>query len=145
MSKKVKDILFLHAFSRCDSTSAIFRQGKTKFTELLDKDAGIRKAAEVFKTHHAAVGAAGEKIIDALYGSSLQSSSINKIRFTIFTKSLVQNKFILSTLALTEAGARLHFEELLDVDADHNFEEEQFLWLTSQKGAKVQKGVVLFP
>ncbi|GBM04807.1 hypothetical protein AVEN_20238-1 [Araneus ventricosus] len=46
MSQKVKDnILFLHAFSGCDSTSNIFRQGKMKFAKLLDKDEGIQKDA----------------------------------------------------------------------------------------------------
>ncbi|GBN19397.1 hypothetical protein AVEN_17261-1 [Araneus ventricosus] len=43
------------------------------------------------------VGAAG-KIISSLYGSSLQSNSLNEIRFTILTKSLVQNKLNLTTL-----------------------------------------------
>ena len=54
MSKHVKDnILFLHAFSGCDSTSAIFRQGKMKFVKLLDKDAEVQKAVEVFKNRNA--------------------------------------------------------------------------------------------
>ncbi|GBM55166.1 hypothetical protein AVEN_225949-1 [Araneus ventricosus] len=82
-----------------------------KFAKLLDKDAGIQKAAEVFKNHHAVdheVGAAGEKIIPAWYGFYLQSSSLNKICFTIFTKPLVQNNFNLATLPLTEEATRLH-------------------------------------
>ncbi|GBN31559.1 hypothetical protein AVEN_100071-1, partial [Araneus ventricosus] len=44
----------------CDSPSAIFRQGKMKFAKLLDKDAGIQKAAKVFKNHHAAAAAPRE-------------------------------------------------------------------------------------
>ncbi|GBN66329.1 hypothetical protein AVEN_262007-1 [Araneus ventricosus] len=102
MSNKVKDnILFLHAFSGFDSTSAVSRQEKMKFAKLLDKDAGIQKATEVFKTHHAAareVGAACVRIIAALYESFLQSSLLNKIRFTMFTKSQVQNNSNLATL-----------------------------------------------
>ncbi|GBO03560.1 hypothetical protein AVEN_222071-1 [Araneus ventricosus] len=82
-----------------------------KFAKLLDKYAGIQKAAEVFKNHHAAareLGASGEKIIAALYGSSLKSSSLNEIRFTIFTKSLIQNNFNLATPPPIEEDARLH-------------------------------------
>nr|GBL72739.1 hypothetical protein AVEN_8336-1 [Araneus ventricosus]GBL72838.1 hypothetical protein AVEN_72656-1 [Araneus ventricosus] len=82
-----------------------------KFANLLDKDAGIQKAAELLKNHHAAargVGDGGEKIIAALHGSFLQSSSLNEIRFTIFTKSLLQSNFNLTTFPPTEETARLH-------------------------------------
>ncbi|GBO21408.1 hypothetical protein AVEN_223130-1 [Araneus ventricosus] len=51
MSKKVKDN-FLHVFSACESTPAILRQGKMKFAKLLDKDAEIQKATEVFKNNY---------------------------------------------------------------------------------------------
>ncbi|GBM66568.1 hypothetical protein AVEN_251982-1 [Araneus ventricosus] len=113
MSKKVKDnILFLRAFSGCDPTSAIFKQWKMKFAKFLDKDAGIQNTAEVFKNHHAAapreVGIVGGKIFAALYGSSLQSSSLNEIRFTIFSKLLVQNNLNLATLSPIEDAAQLH-------------------------------------
>ncbi|GBM45554.1 hypothetical protein AVEN_152589-1 [Araneus ventricosus] len=87
-----------------------------KFDKLLDNDARIQKPAEVFKNHHE-VGAAGEKIIPVLYGSSLQSSSLNKIRVTILTKSLVQNNFNLATFPPTEEAAKLRsWRAFLQVD-----------------------------
>ncbi|GBN46527.1 hypothetical protein AVEN_193048-1 [Araneus ventricosus] len=53
MSKKVKDnILFLHAFSGYDSTSAIFRQEKMKFAKLLDKNVGTQKIWCCWGEHH---------------------------------------------------------------------------------------------
>ncbi|GBO30418.1 hypothetical protein AVEN_175755-1 [Araneus ventricosus] len=109
MSKKVKDN-FLHVFSGCESTPAIFRQRKMKFAKLLDKDAEKQRATEVLKNNHGVVTTWGEKIISTLYaGSSLQSYSRNETRLTTFTKSLVlQSNFSLDTLPPTEETARVY-------------------------------------
>ncbi|GBL91914.1 hypothetical protein AVEN_172816-1 [Araneus ventricosus] len=70
-----------------------------KFAKLLDVE--MKKAARSIS--------AGEKIIASLYaGSSIQSSSLNEIRFTIFTKSLVQSNLNLAILPSIEEAARLH-------------------------------------
>ncbi|GBN00377.1 hypothetical protein AVEN_19386-1 [Araneus ventricosus] len=61
LSTKVRgNILFLQCFQWMRLDVAIFRQGKIKFFKLLDKDSGIKKAAEVFKNHNAAAGEVGE-------------------------------------------------------------------------------------
>lgn len=44
----LKQILFLHAFTGCDSTSALFQTSKLGFVKLCKKHPGIRRAAEVF-------------------------------------------------------------------------------------------------
>ncbi|GBM94678.1 hypothetical protein AVEN_274901-1 [Araneus ventricosus] len=123
-----------------------------KFAKLLDKDAGIQNSAKVFKNYHVAVyevDTADEKIIVPLYRSSIQSNYRNKIRFTIITKYLVQNNFNLATLPPTEEGVRLHSWRpnldneavyvLSDEDTDNNFEQEQFLQVTSPKCAKCNR------
>jgi len=47
--KSSKDhILFLHAFSGCDTTSALFNKGKTATLKLLEKRQDLQVAAQVF-------------------------------------------------------------------------------------------------
>ena len=48
LSQGVKEnILFLHAFSGCDSTSALYMQGKMKFAKLMEKDSDLVQVAPV--------------------------------------------------------------------------------------------------
>jgi len=48
-SKHVKDnILFLHAFSGRDTTSAFFRKGKIQFVKLLDKTKELQDIVSIF-------------------------------------------------------------------------------------------------
>ncbi|GBN31306.1 hypothetical protein AVEN_138043-1 [Araneus ventricosus] len=138
-----------------------------KFAIFLDDDAGIENSAKLFKNHHAAAfeaDTADEKIIVPLYRSCIQSNYRDKIRFTIITKYLVENNFNLATLPRTEEAVRLHSWRCfvhqstrkgqkkkrpnldneavyvhLDEDTDNNFEQEQFLYVTSPKCAKCNR------
>jgi hypothetical protein len=47
------NILFLHAFSGCDTTSAFFRQGKMKFLKLLNKNKQLGQLVSIFKDENA--------------------------------------------------------------------------------------------
>ena len=50
----VKDnISFLHAISGCDTTSALFNQGKMRFLTTLEKHKKLQDNIEVFKNEHA--------------------------------------------------------------------------------------------
>ncbi|GBO38850.1 hypothetical protein AVEN_139047-1 [Araneus ventricosus] len=49
-------ILFIHAFSGCDTTSALFGHGKTKFCSLLEKTDTWKKKIQVFFNSEATIG-----------------------------------------------------------------------------------------
>lgn len=44
-----ENVLFLHAFTGCDTTSAFFNKGKSKFATMFESRKSLQKAAEVFK------------------------------------------------------------------------------------------------
>ncbi|KAL1446642.1 hypothetical protein WDU94_013905, partial [Cyamophila willieti] len=64
-------ILFTHAFTGCDTTSALFGQGKTKITTLLSKNESLTEQVEVFLRPNSTpevVKESGIKCFVALYG-----------------------------------------------------------------------------
>lgn len=66
-------VLFLHAFSGCDTTSALFRQGKMKFLSTLKKQRRLEQNASVFLISNATptqVAEAGESFLVSLYGGN---------------------------------------------------------------------------
>ena len=67
VSQHIRDnILFLHAFSGCDTTSALFRQGKKKFVNILNNP-----VVKIFNCENACpddIDKAGQKVLIALYG-----------------------------------------------------------------------------
>ncbi|GBN14027.1 hypothetical protein AVEN_811-1 [Araneus ventricosus] len=66
-------ILFIHAFSGCDTTSALFGHGKTKFYSLLEKNRHLEEKIQVFFNSEATsnqVTKAGETFLIHLYGGN---------------------------------------------------------------------------
>ncbi|GBM30325.1 hypothetical protein AVEN_174136-1 [Araneus ventricosus] len=64
------NISFLHAFSGYDTTSALFRQGKTKFMNVLNSTE-LQQVADIFRDENACpddIDEAGQKVSIALYG-----------------------------------------------------------------------------
>jgi hypothetical protein len=74
IDKTVADhILFLHAFSGCDTTSALFNQGKMKFINVLRKNPDLNEIIQVFKNPNAnpeIIAKAGERVLLELYSYS---------------------------------------------------------------------------
>jgi hypothetical protein len=70
-SEKVKNsLLFLHAFSGCDTTSSLYRQGKKKFVKLAVQDEKLLEINEVFMckdAHPDIIVEAGQTFLVALY------------------------------------------------------------------------------
>ena len=113
LSHGVKEnILFLHAFSGCDSTSALYRQGKMKFAKLMEKDSDLVQVARTFTSGSASteeIASAGEKFLARLYSSSTSGEeSLNQMRYTIFSKSLSKLGFELASLPPTKSAAHQH-------------------------------------
>jgi hypothetical protein len=60
-------ILFLHAFSGCDTTSTLFNQGKMKFINVLRKNPGLNEIMQGFKNPNAdpeIIAKAGERVLE---------------------------------------------------------------------------------
>lgn len=84
-------ILFLHAMSGCDTTSALFNQGKTKLLKTLEKNPSLGTIIAIFKDSTASqesVATAGERFLVQLYGFIGKTApTLNHQRYICFTKA----------------------------------------------------------
>ncbi|GBM01060.1 hypothetical protein AVEN_136619-1 [Araneus ventricosus] len=90
------NILFLHSFSGCNTASALFRQGKKKFMNVLNSTE-LQKVVNIFHDENAFpedVDESGQKVLIALYGGK----NSKELKFKLFQKSLVKNNFNLASL-----------------------------------------------
>lgn len=105
-------ILFIHAVSGCDNTSAFFRRGKIKFVKLLEKNPDLQTILGPFlgaDSHLDLIETASEKFIIALYGAKPKDKySLEQWRFHCFRKAVSKNSFNLASLPPTRAAARQH-------------------------------------
>lgn len=91
----LEHILFIHAFSGCDTTSSFYNIGKSKFINTLEKNPELRSSVELFKQEKVdpeVLTCAGEQFLIALYGGNKHEKSINILRFHRFAKSMTANK-----------------------------------------------------
>ncbi|GBL77482.1 hypothetical protein AVEN_41867-1 [Araneus ventricosus] len=106
-------ILFIHAFSGCDTTSALLGHGKTKFCSLLEKKLTPGRKIEVFFNSEATidqVAKAGETFLIQLYGGNPKTSACDLIhlRYTLFTQLATKARSTLARLQPTVDVARFH-------------------------------------
>ncbi|CAG9817157.1 unnamed protein product [Phaedon cochleariae] len=107
-------ILFLHAATGCDTTSAIFDIGKLKPFRRLSQDEALRLRVGVFNSPNATpddIATAGEMFIMSLYPGKT-SDDLGKRRFQMYVKinsRLPANKkFDLAQLPPTSSSSREH-------------------------------------
>lgn len=103
-------ILFLHAMSGCDTTSALFNQGKLKFLKVLQKNNDLQPVIDAFKDPHAhqdEIAEAGNVFLMALYGKG-HETSLNDLRYRQYVSSSYKSKTNIASLPPTEAAARQH-------------------------------------
>ncbi|KAL4718517.1 hypothetical protein ACJJTC_010356 [Scirpophaga incertulas] len=77
-------ILFLHAITGCDTTSAIFKRGKTAVFKLFEKCNDLIECAEVFKNINSSrndIVTYGIRFLLAMYGAPKKIDSIDKYRY----------------------------------------------------------------
>lgn len=106
-----ENILFLHAFSGCDTTSSFHRQGKMKFVTLLKSNEELQTAVRVFRDVNAnsdEIDKAGQLVLARLYDNKTTGNTLNELRFQLFAKSLSKHRFNLASLPPTESAAREH-------------------------------------
>ncbi|CAG9832124.1 unnamed protein product [Diabrotica balteata] len=102
-------ILFLHAMSGSDTTSALFNQGKLKFLKVLQKNKDLQSLIESFKYPNLSqdeIATAGNRFLTALYGK--KETKLNDLRYKQYVSSSFKNKTNISSLPPSEAAARKH-------------------------------------
>ena len=70
-------LLFLHAFTGCDSTSATFSKGKVSVLKLFRKSKQLQKVSNIFmdvRSRHDEIGRASTTGFMPLYGSPTEKS-----------------------------------------------------------------------
>ena len=106
-------LLFLHAVTSCDTTSAPYQQGKKKAYKVLNSNDQLRETVAVFNvpgTDAEEIAEAGEKFLLALYGGST-SISLDALRVMTFKKKNARKSssaFQIASLPPTSAAARQH-------------------------------------
>ncbi|GBM59990.1 hypothetical protein AVEN_245587-1 [Araneus ventricosus] len=94
LEKTIADnILFIHAMSGCDTTSALFNYVKLKFVQTLKNNNDLLKVIEIFKNPDMtpkAVVDVGNRFLVALYGYPITTSdtpSLNNLCYKCYMKS----------------------------------------------------------
>lgn len=107
-----KHILFLHAMSGCDTTSALYNQGKIKFHKILKNNNDLQNEVEVFKNPDVdaeCVANAGLLFLESLYRfCGKTQTSLNKLRYKYYINSALKTTANMASLPPTEDAARLH-------------------------------------
>ncbi len=81
-----KCLLFAHAVSGCDTTSAIFSIGKVKHLNALKSSKKTRNSIRVFGEDSSSkeeVVSAGEKYVASFYKGGNKTSSLNELRYLL--------------------------------------------------------------
>ena len=105
-------ILAIHAWGGCDTTSAVFGQGKCRILKLAQKSQEVRQWCAVFAQEDAtrdAVGEAGERIFNSMYGVK-PDYSLTKLRHARYREIAATNSSVLrpERLPPTERAAFQH-------------------------------------
>ena len=110
----VDSLLFVHAATGCDTTSAVYRKGKRVPFRKLQAQPALCTAVQVFNDPHAsknAVAAAGEAFLCVVYGGKIDDNldvKRHQLYLRTIAKQKVCAKFDLATLPLTSAAACQH-------------------------------------
>ncbi|KMQ87920.1 hypothetical protein RF55_12673 [Lasius niger] len=108
--KSKSHLLFLHAITGYDTTSALFNKSKTKALKLLEKREDLQVSAEVFKQQDCSpelIFLNGLRFLLAIYNAPVNKDSIDAHRNLCFAKSTRNNKPVkLASLPPTASAAQ---------------------------------------
>ncbi|KYM93404.1 hypothetical protein ALC62_15994 [Cyphomyrmex costatus] len=111
-----KYILFLHAFTGCDTTSAFFNHGKNTFIKKFENNKTLHIMADIFYKKNSSnedIFDAGEQCTLILYGASKSDNNLNKYRYKCFVRGVCKRrKMSLAFLPPTDDAARQHFKRV---------------------------------
>lgn len=109
-------ILFLHAFTGCDTTSAFFNKGKIKFAKNFEKRIDLHDSVKVFENINEDpnnILQAGVACILSLYGAPSKAHDLNTLRYNSFIKATAKNtSVLLSSLPPTTDAAFEHLKRV---------------------------------
>lgn len=108
---EAQDILFLHAISGCDTTSAPFGIGKKKVMQLYNKNPWLLDMLKVFKdpeASHNQIAEIGEKFLVKLYGGTIDIDNLEELRYRAFSTVVAKPKCELARLPPTRDAAKYH-------------------------------------
>ena len=112
---KKEHLLFIHAFTGCDTTSAFYRRGKNNFVKIFNDDLKLRAAAEVFMIEdqrEEVLFNEGIFSILALYGAKT-SKNLNELRHKRFIMLASKTKSVqIASLPPTEDAAQQHIKRV---------------------------------
>ena len=108
----ISNILFLHAWSGCDTTSATYGHGKTSLLKKITSSKDLRDLSLIVSNPEATaeeVGAAGIKIFILLYGGKA-SDTLNNLRYLKYMQMVSTSKITIEPQKLppTERAAYYH-------------------------------------
>lgn len=105
-------ILLLHAFSGCDTTSAIYNKSKGGMVKLFSKNPRQMKTiSDIFtnpSTPAEKIAQAGEKIFLEMYQANEFQQDLNELRYHAFVKASTRPKPDLASLPPTTGAAHQH-------------------------------------
>ena len=145
-----KYMTFIHAFGGCNTTSAIFGQGKLSILRLLAnknkrRSTAAREAADVFCDPNATpdqIGAAGFKIFVLLYGGK-DSDSLSSLRYAKYMKmTSIASSIKPEKLPPTERAAYFHSLRVYHQVQEWNSLREDSSNATNW-GWKLQSGILI--
>ncbi|KAK3880070.1 hypothetical protein Pcinc_015409 [Petrolisthes cinctipes] len=116
-SELCSQLLFIHAFTGCDTTSRIFSVGKqTAFQKLVNGESTIQSCANVFLLPHQArnvIEDHGTKAMAVLFGGK-SSDSLASLRYNLFSKKIVTAKSFVAPERLppTESTTKYHCQRV---------------------------------
>nr|XP_018912013.1 PREDICTED: uncharacterized protein LOC109040498 [Bemisia tabaci] len=106
-----ESILFLHAFSGCDTTSAIFGHGKSKFVQTFQTYPNLQASTRIFYDLNAAptaIADAGNNFLIRVYGCRDENVTLNSFRHQFFVRTAYRSSHNIAALPPTEDAARQH-------------------------------------
>lgn len=132
-----KYLMFVHAFTGCDSTSRIFSIGKAKAFDTLMNVAELRSVANTFCSdccQHSDIEAAGRKAMLLLYGCKTLEST-NALRYRMFVEKVARAKSFVTPERLppTDASTKYHsfrtyFQLQIWKSTEETIDAEQWGW-----------------
>ncbi|GFU87894.1 uncharacterized protein TNCV_964501 [Trichonephila clavipes] len=116
LPKCKEHILFLHAFTGCDTTSAFFNKGKIKFAKNFEKCHDLHKSAKVFinvNEDSNNIFQAGVTCILGLYGASAKINDLNPLKYnSVIKATAINTSVLLSSLPPTTDAAFEHLKRV---------------------------------
>ena len=135
-------ILFLHCFTGCDTTSALYKEGKKKlFNCFIKLKAEMLEELKVFTENSSRpddVACVGERFTAQLYGAN-KDTSVNRLRYLAYNRSIgksqLSNNFKLEFLPPTSAALKQHSYRVYHVVQQamcHSFSATDWGWMKKE-------------